>query len=74
MKKLGYFFTIFGALNMFYGFWESYSNFPSIKADSLMRIIASALCMIVGVILVSIIKTKDPLEQAPKIPEDMPVN
>jgi len=52
-KAFGYFFTIFGALNMFYGFWETYSRFPSIKADSIMRILASAVCMIAGVILIS---------------------
>lgn len=70
IKPFGYFFTVFGALNMFYGFWETYSRFPSIKADSIMRIIASALCMIAGVILISIIKGKDPLENVPKLPAD----
>ncbi len=71
MKTTGYFFTIFGALNVLYGFWESYSNFPSIKADSLMRIIASAICMVVGVILISIVKPKDPLENVPRILGDL---
>ncbi len=71
IKAFGYFFTIFGALNMFYGFWETYSRFPSIKADSIMRIVASALCMIAGVILISIIKPKDPLENVPKILGDI---
>ena len=71
MKTTGYFFTIFGALNVLYGFWESFSNFPSIKADSLMRIIASAICMVVGVILISIVKPKDPLENVPRILGDL---
>ena len=71
VKTFGYFFTVFGALNMFYGFWETYSRYPSVKADSILRIIASALCMIVGVILISIIKPKDPLENVPKIMGDM---
>jgi tetrahydromethanopterin S-methyltransferase subunit C len=71
LKTTGYFFTIFGALNVLYGFWESYSNFPSIKADSLMRIIASAICMVVGVILISIVKPKDPLENVPRILGDL---
>jgi hypothetical protein len=71
LKTTGYFLTIFGALNFLYGFWESYSNFPSIKADSLMRIIASAICMVVGVVLISIIKPKDPLEKAPNILGDL---
>ena len=70
-KTFGYFFTVFGALNMFYGFWETYSRYPSVKADSILRIIASALCMIAGVILISIIKPKDPLENVPKIMGDM---
>ena len=56
---------------MFYGFWETYSRYPSVKADSILRIIASALCMIAGVILISIIKPKDPLENVPKIMGDM---
>jgi hypothetical protein len=71
VKSAGYFFTVFGALNMLYGFWESYSRFPSIKADSVMRIVASAICMVAGMIMISIIKPKDPLANVPKIQGDM---
>jgi hypothetical protein len=67
MKSFGYFFTTFGAANFFYGLWEGYSRFPSIKADSVLRVLASAICMIAGVVLLSIIKPKDPLEKVPKV-------